>query len=118
MKIEAKENLETAAGEMHDSEFGHKDFRFDVGRKVFLLETHSTEIPGKKFRLEIHNVEKYNPLNLGKVMEGEATAGVFNDIAMKDKGRKLVILSQDLQIELIITNLCAFFTIEQDVVKL
>lgn len=100
MEIKDIKDIKFAAGEMHDSEFKEKDFSFDSERKTFRLKSYSKELPGREFYLEFYNVEEYKPLNLDKVRENKATAGVFEDIKIGNNGLNLNIISQDLKIKL------------------
>ncbi len=111
MNITNVNDLKTASGEMHDTEFKESDFGYDPERKVFVLRSYSPDIPGKQFRLEFYNVEKYQPINLEEVRALKATAGVFDRIIMKKHGTELTLLSQDLQIRLWLSQLEGKFEI-------
>ena len=102
MEIKKINDLKTAADLMHDSEFNGQDFGYDPREKVFYLKSRST---GKEFSLKVYNVEKYDPVNLEKINMKRATAGVFDDIRIEDKGLSVKILSQDLNIRLRLSKL-------------
>jgi len=106
---------------MHDSEFAEGDFGYHPAEKKFFLQTrivckqetilqNSIAVQHeKRFRLEIFNVKKYNPVNLFRIQKGQATGGVFNYIKVRDHGKRVTIVSQDLQIMLELTSLAGNF---------
>jgi hypothetical protein len=105
MDIKSVDDIGVVADKMHDSEFCAEDFGFDSRKKFFYLKTHLPKNTVKKFILQICNVEKYDPINLDKIQARKATGGVFNTIKIKDQGRVLEILSQDLKILLKLSKL-------------
>ena len=108
MKIINVNDLQTVCGYMHDSIFREEDFGFDPQKKKFHLKSRCCET-GREFYLELLNVETYNPVNLDKIIKEKATGGVFNTIRIKQKGLKLIILSQDLHIKLQLSKLTGEF---------
>lgn len=98
-------DIEKASGEMHDSEFTEEDFGYDHSTKTFYFKSHLHEDTRTEFFLELYNVEKYTPLNLDRIKEGKATGGVLNDIKVKNHGLNLILISQDLNIQLELSNL-------------
>lgn len=113
MEIKNIEDLKIAAGEMHDSEFNEKDFEFNSERKVFFLNTFSPDPAGKKYLLELYNIDKYTPFNLDKIKKGKATGGVFNGIEIKNNGLDLIVVSQDLRIKLRLNKLAGKFEVNR-----
>lgn len=115
MHIKSEDNLKAITGWLHDSEFGPKDFYYDCGTKVFYLKSRSCAIDVIKieFVLELHKVEKYEAVNLDKIISGEATGGVFETIEIKNKGLDLTIISLDLKIELLLSSIDGKFEINQ-----
>jgi len=105
MDINSIEDIKKVVGVMHDSEFEGNDFFYDESKKVFYLKSHCPIDKNKVYSLEIYNVEKYNPINLDKVNEGKALAGVFNKILIRKNGLELTLLSQDLRIKLNVSSL-------------
>lgn len=110
MKIEIEniEDIRTIIAKMHDSEFTEEDFGFDSKNETFFLRSYSSKIlskESKEFYLEIYNVKKYILLNLDKLRKGKALGGVFNTINIGNNGLKLSIISQDLNIVLLLTRL-------------
>jgi len=120
MEIVSENDLKEVAAKMHDSEFSDADFNFNSDEKKFVLRTHAvtmqgrffqTRAPtqsGKCFRLELSNVAKYKT-NLEKLKFGKSIAGVFNYIKIRNKGKKLTLISQDLYIKLELTQLAGRF---------
>ncbi|MBI5024956.1 MAG: hypothetical protein HZC18_08200 [Candidatus Omnitrophica bacterium] len=105
MEIKSINDIKIVSGEMHDSEFKAEDFGFNSEEKIFFLKAHSVDNSSKEFYLQFYNVKQYSPINLEKVNKGKATAGVFNNIKIRDKGLALEILSQDLRILLKLNKL-------------
>lgn len=108
MEIVSESDLKKISAIMHDSEFTDADFGFDPKEKKFYLHSRITQ-SGKQLRLEIFNVNKYNPKNLEKINAGKALGGVFNFIKTSGDCKKLIIVSQDLRIELRLTDLSGSF---------
>ena len=120
MKIRCVEDIKSASNLMHDSEFTDADFSFDSIRKKFVLRTHPVFMqgkivqkrapmqPDKYFRLELSNVAKCKT-NLKKLNFYKSIAGVFDYIKIQNNGNKLTIVSQDLRIELELTELSGRF---------
>jgi hypothetical protein len=110
MEVKCIKDIIGIDGHLHDSELGGEDSRFDAESKIFHLKSYSKEF-GKEYYLEFRNVEKYDPLNLDKIRKGKATGGVFNMFKIRSKGRKLIILSQDLRIILRLSKISGKFEI-------
>ncbi len=108
MDIKGVEDLKKVIEVIHDSEFNDKDLKYDPQKRVFSLTTWTSDRLNE-FVLDIYNVEEYKPINLDKVNKGQATGGVFNDIAIKDEGLNLEIISQDLRIKLRLSKLGGSF---------
>ena len=108
MDIKGVEDLKKVIEVIHDSEFNDKDLKYDPQKRVFSLTTWTSDRL-KEFVLDIYNVEEYKPINLDKANKGQATGGVFNDIAIKDEGLNLEIISQDLRIKLRLSKLGGSF---------
>ncbi len=109
MRIETIADIKTVTEKMHDSEFSDKDFSFNPKKRIFLLKSVSSELPYKEFSLKFFDVENYEPYGLEKVMAKRATAGVFDNIQIKESGRTLIIISQDLKIKLNLKELSGEF---------
>ena len=73
------------------------------------FQTRTSIQSDKHFCLELLNVTKYNPIGLEKIKLGKGISGVFNYIKIQDHGKKLTIVSQDLRIELELTQLAGNF---------
>jgi hypothetical protein len=119
MDVSSVSDLKGVSVLMHDSEFGIEDFGYDSKNKQFHI---STNVPvferrllflwkrvpntiSEKLYLELHNVEKYNPKNLDRIKAGKGLTGVFNFIRIRNNGRKLTLVAQDLCIELELSKL-------------
>lgn len=98
MEIKSADDIKIVDGEMHDSEFNAEDFGFNSGKQIFYLKSRSPDDPSKEFHLQFYNIEQYEPINLQKIKERKATAGVFDRIKIRDNGLTLELLSQDLKI--------------------
>lgn len=83
MDIKNIDDIKKIADEMHDSEFGARDFGFNADRKTFYLKSHFPKSDTEEFYLRFNNVEKYNTVNLDKVNTGKATAGVFGSLKIQ-----------------------------------
>ncbi len=119
MELLTIRDLKAVSNIMHDSEFGETDFGYDPKMKLFhitttppvftrksvLVSTRSQNVSGMKYYLELHNVHRCTPKGLNKVRTYEGIGGVFNNIRVRKKGRELTILSQDITIELEVTEL-------------
>lgn len=113
MDINKAEDIKKIIGEMHDSEFDGSDLSFNPNKNIFYLKSYCPTDRNKVFNLEIHNVEKYDPINLDKINKGKAMSGVFNNILIGDDGLKLTLVSQDLKIVLKINKLGGKFEVTQ-----
>lgn len=120
MRITSISDLKDVFAKMHDSEFTENDFKYNPDENKFILLTHiitmqgkiiQTRAPiqsGKRFRLELLNIVKYKS-NLGQLIVGKSTFGVFDHVRIRDAGKKLTIISQDLRIELELDQLAGNF---------
>ena len=121
MEIKTIKDIKSISGIMHDAEFSGGDFSFEpVTRKFFFnaravtmqgrfFQTRAPIQSGKRFHLELCNVEEYTPVNLDKILAGKAFGGVLNYIKIRNNGRNLTIVSQDLRIELKLSKLEGLF---------
>ena len=120
MEIISENDLKEINAKMHDSEFSEADFIFNSAEKKFVLRTHPVAMHGKFFQtraaiqpdicfnLELLNVVKCKT-NLDKLKSGKSIAGVFNFIKMRNNGKNLTIVSQDLRIELELSEFAGRF---------
>ena len=120
MEIISENDIKKVISKMHDSEFVDSDFSFNSDERKFILYTRDVALQGKFiqtrapiqsgkcFRLELSNVARYKT-NLEKLKSGKSITGVFNYIKVRDNGKKLTIISQDLRIELELTKLAGKF---------
>ena len=118
MEIKSVKDVKLVSDIMHDSEFEGEDFGFNSAEKIFFLNSRAVTMKGgfffqkrspiqqgKRFHLEFWNVMKYNPINLDKILAGKGIGGVFNYIKIRKQGKRLTIVSQDLRIELELSEL-------------
>jgi hypothetical protein len=121
VEIKTIKDIKFVSDIMHDAEFGEGDFGFNsVDSKFFFnaravtmqgcwfFQTRSPIQSGKGFHLELPNVIKYKT-NLEQLKPGKSIAGVFNYIKIRKNGKKLTVISQDLHIELELSELAGSF---------
>ena len=125
MQIKEKKDIKLVSAIMHDSEFCDKDFAFDSIENKFVLNARYVTMQGGRFlktrspiqkdicfHLEFWNVTKYDAINLDRILEGRGMGGVFNYIKIRDRGRKLTLVSQDLRIVLELSEIRGTFDVE------
>ncbi len=102
MIVSSVQDLKEVSDKMHDSEFSENDFWYKGEEGLFQIRTST---PVEKFILKLCNVIEYHPVNLEKIKMRKATAGVFDEIKIKNSGLDLTITSQDLSIKLKLSKL-------------
>lgn len=125
MQIKEKRDIKLVSAIMHDSEFCDKDFAFDSTENKFVLSARYVTMQGGRFlkrrssvqkdicfHLEFWNVLKCTPSNSDEIPEGRIVGGVFNYIKIRDRGRKLTLVSQDLRIVLELSGIGGTFDVE------
>lgn len=124
MEIKTAQDVKIVSDTMHDSEFEGGDFDFNSAERKFFLNTHYVNMQGgfffqrrspvqerrKHFHLEFWNVVSCDD-NLDKVCDRKGLCGVFNYIKIRKNGQKLTIISQDLHINLELSELEGRFEI-------